>query len=166
MKCHEKQGYEIGDIRGGISVTMPADIYQNSQSKQERNVYFMHLIILLVGIGGLTKHRQLSNNHLNIQKNINADLRQHQEELFATNEELKATTEAVELQNAEINKQNEELKTINEQLNESNRAVEESEARLKAINDLAPIGLLVFDKKGKNIDSVKDVRLFLYYIQQ
>lgn len=25
LKCHEKQGYEVGDIRGGISVTMPAE---------------------------------------------------------------------------------------------------------------------------------------------
>lgn len=24
LKCHEKQGYRVGDIRGGISVTMPA----------------------------------------------------------------------------------------------------------------------------------------------
>jgi diguanylate cyclase (GGDEF)-like protein/PAS domain S-box-containing protein len=25
MKCHETQGYQVGDIRGGISVTMPAE---------------------------------------------------------------------------------------------------------------------------------------------
>ena len=25
LKCHEKQGYKVGDIRGGISVTMPAE---------------------------------------------------------------------------------------------------------------------------------------------
>lgn len=25
MRCHEFQGYQVGDIRGGISVTMPAD---------------------------------------------------------------------------------------------------------------------------------------------
>lgn len=25
LKCHEKQGYQVGDIRGGISVTMPAE---------------------------------------------------------------------------------------------------------------------------------------------
>lgn len=25
MKCHAEQGYQVGDVRGGISVTMPAD---------------------------------------------------------------------------------------------------------------------------------------------
>ena len=29
LKCHEYQGYKIGDIRGGISVTVPMSKYQN-----------------------------------------------------------------------------------------------------------------------------------------
>ena len=151
MKCHAAQGYKVGDIRGGISVTMPSEIYQKSQNSQERNIYIMHFIVLFVGVAGITKYNIVSNNHLNVLNRMNEELLQQKEELFATNEELKATTEAVEMQNAEINNQNEELHTINETLKDTNNALAKSEAQFKAINDLAPIGLLVFDDEGKNI---------------
>jgi diguanylate cyclase (GGDEF)-like protein/PAS domain S-box-containing protein len=45
MTCHEKQGYKVGDIRGGISVTMPADALLAIRDQQHRSS-------LLVILGG------------------------------------------------------------------------------------------------------------------
>ncbi len=34
LKCHEKQGYKLGDIRGGISISFPSDMYIKGIGKQ------------------------------------------------------------------------------------------------------------------------------------
>ncbi len=43
MQCHEKQGYKIGDIRGGISVTFNINDVKNTMDKQR-------IILILLGI--------------------------------------------------------------------------------------------------------------------
>lgn len=43
MKCHEEQGYEVGDIRGGISVTLAAEPILNAQSAARNQVVQIHL---------------------------------------------------------------------------------------------------------------------------
>ena len=45
LQCHAQQGYQVGDIRGGISVTMPAD---NLLAAHEQSVK-SSLLILLAG---------------------------------------------------------------------------------------------------------------------
>jgi diguanylate cyclase (GGDEF)-like protein/PAS domain S-box-containing protein len=58
LKCHEKQGYKVGDIRGGISVTMPAeDLLAVRDQRRKGNIAMMSggfalttlLLHLLVG---------------------------------------------------------------------------------------------------------------------
>jgi diguanylate cyclase (GGDEF)-like protein/PAS domain S-box-containing protein len=43
MKCHEQQGYSLGDIRGGISVTMPAE---NLLAVRDQQIKASLLIVL------------------------------------------------------------------------------------------------------------------------
>lgn len=44
MKCHEKQGYKVGDIRGGISVTMPAtDLLGVLEARRMDNLWLIFL---------------------------------------------------------------------------------------------------------------------------
>ncbi|MDP1524892.1 MAG: diguanylate cyclase [Rhodocyclaceae bacterium] len=45
MACHAKQGYQVGDIRGGISVTMPAEALLAIRDQQRRS----SLLIILGG---------------------------------------------------------------------------------------------------------------------
>ncbi|MCB0153736.1 MAG: DUF3365 domain-containing protein, partial [Anaerolineae bacterium] len=54
MACHEKQGYQVGDIRGGISVSMPAAPFAAQATGQKNNLIFFHTIIFLLGAVGLT----------------------------------------------------------------------------------------------------------------
>lgn len=53
MKCHEKQGYKVGDIRGGLSVTFSAVPLLEAVSEQKRNLLFVHLAVWLL-LSGLT----------------------------------------------------------------------------------------------------------------
>ena len=39
LKCHEEQGYKIGDVRGGISVTVPVDSIWKAGTQQARIVF-------------------------------------------------------------------------------------------------------------------------------
>jgi signal transduction histidine kinase len=49
LKCHRKQGYEVGDIRGGISVTIPAAAILAAMAPQKRQTLLVYLSIFLVG---------------------------------------------------------------------------------------------------------------------
>ncbi|MFQ6612963.1 MAG: PAS domain S-box protein [Fidelibacterota bacterium] len=53
LRCHDRQGYKEGDIRGGISVAVPMDpllaIYYQSRNK----IIWIHLFLLIVGSGCL-----------------------------------------------------------------------------------------------------------------
>lgn len=48
MKCHEAQGYKVGDIRGGISVTMPAEDLLAVRDRQVRSSLLIMLASFIV----------------------------------------------------------------------------------------------------------------------
>lgn len=53
LKCHAKQGYKLGDIRGGISESVPMS---NLISKAKETIWYLalaHGVFLLVGILGV-----------------------------------------------------------------------------------------------------------------
>ncbi|MDH5570578.1 MAG: DUF3365 domain-containing protein [Gammaproteobacteria bacterium] len=43
MECHEKQGYKIGDVRGGISVTFDFAPFLKSTTAQRQNIHNIHM---------------------------------------------------------------------------------------------------------------------------
>lgn len=53
MKCHEQQGYKVGDIRGGVSVTFSAAPLLEAVREQKRNLLSVHLAVWLL-LSGLT----------------------------------------------------------------------------------------------------------------
>ncbi len=53
MACHAKQGYKVGDIRGGISVTLPFDPIEAASAHARRQTLFMHVgVFLTIGLAG------------------------------------------------------------------------------------------------------------------
>ncbi len=55
MKCHASQGYKIGDIRGGIRVSIPTSTYfEEVNSVKERGtiLIFVAVIVSILIIGG------------------------------------------------------------------------------------------------------------------
>ncbi len=49
LKCHAKQGYKTGDIRGGISVSLPAGIFLDKIKNLKDNMIIIHGLLLLMG---------------------------------------------------------------------------------------------------------------------
>ena len=53
LRCHEKQGYKVGDIRGGISVSIPMDVQRKIMNTHQKTLILIHFLLLLVGGGSL-----------------------------------------------------------------------------------------------------------------
>jgi two-component system cell cycle sensor histidine kinase/response regulator CckA len=59
LKCHARQGYKLGDIRGGISITLPMDPILAEHTTTR--IFIGHLGLWLLGLIGITiGARQLS----------------------------------------------------------------------------------------------------------
>ncbi|MHB9081024.1 MAG: ATP-binding protein, partial [Pirellulaceae bacterium] len=65
LKCHEQQDYKIGDVHGGISVTVPVDSIWQAQTQQARNVFvalggiWILGAVTIVQVGRSTNRRRL-----------------------------------------------------------------------------------------------------------
>lgn len=51
LACHAKQGYKLGDIRGGISVTLPFGVYIDSITESKKLLYLFHALFVFFGVG-------------------------------------------------------------------------------------------------------------------
>jgi hypothetical protein len=51
LKCHAKQGYAVGDIRGGISVSIPYAPFRGSLHASYRALTAAHALFLVLGLG-------------------------------------------------------------------------------------------------------------------
>lgn len=61
LACHAAQGYEVGDIRGGISVSVPLQPYLDVQEPNRQSIIWAHALLWVVGIAGIgfARHRFL-----------------------------------------------------------------------------------------------------------
>jgi len=53
LKCHEHQGYKVGDIRGGVGVSLPMEKLKDYSAQQQKTIIFFHFIILIFGFVGI-----------------------------------------------------------------------------------------------------------------
>ena len=53
LDCHAEQGYSVGDIRGGISVSVPWEPYMAQAGKQKTDLALAHVLIGVLGLLGL-----------------------------------------------------------------------------------------------------------------
>jgi hypothetical protein len=60
LSCHAKQGYAEGDLRGGISITIPADEILSGKDFNNRVLVFGYLTIWTVGMLGISIAYRLS----------------------------------------------------------------------------------------------------------
>jgi PAS domain S-box-containing protein len=50
LPCHSTQGYKVGDVRGGISISVPMAPYYASQAKEFVSVSMVHAFLWLFGL--------------------------------------------------------------------------------------------------------------------
>jgi len=48
LKCHEKQGYKEGDIRGGISISFPYNSYRIAAGQALSRIYIFHALFFII----------------------------------------------------------------------------------------------------------------------
>ena len=50
LKCHKQQGYKVGDIRGGISISIPFDSYYEGIVNHRKHSIIIHGLIFIFGL--------------------------------------------------------------------------------------------------------------------
>ncbi len=75
MGCHAAQGYEVGQVRGGLSISVPMEpwlIYRNKELKQHRIFLVALWLLVMVGltVGFMNMNRKMQQNQ-KIQANLN-----------------------------------------------------------------------------------------------
>lgn len=83
LKCHESQGYKLGQIRGGVSVSVPIEKYMLAAGESKNNMLVFHLLIYFAGLiafflMGLTIRQNIMDRH---RKTI--ELKLNEEKLLA-----------------------------------------------------------------------------------
>ena len=53
LTCHAAQGYELGDVRGGLSVGVPMRPYLEHMASERRDSLLRHLVIWVFGLCGI-----------------------------------------------------------------------------------------------------------------
>ncbi|MEW5729480.1 MAG: ATP-binding protein [Pseudomonadota bacterium] len=102
MPCHAQQGYKVGDVRGGISVTMAADHVRDEVAPQRRHVILLHL----AGFG------LLSGGTLMLLGRLRHSWRRLDEALAAREAVIAERTAALTAANAELERSNAELENF------------------------------------------------------
>ncbi len=129
LKCHAKQGYKKGDIRGGISVTIPAKPYLKNIKALKTNLYIIHILLFIMGLGVLFSVKHFHNKVLIAEAKKNSELEQEIKERKKTENFLKQKEKALLIANEHIKNTNKNLQTAVEK---AKRFAAKAEAASKA----------------------------------
>lgn len=53
LDCHAAQGYQLGDIRGGLSLGVPMKPFLESAARERKKIVLSHLLVWLIGMAGI-----------------------------------------------------------------------------------------------------------------
>ena len=96
LQCHAKQGYKLGDIRGGISVSVPyGPVEAASRPSREQAYLSCGAVFLLVGVAGALLLEILRRRWLNLGETIGA-LQATRNALEGSNQALIGARDAAE----------------------------------------------------------------------
>ncbi|MHB8910843.1 MAG: response regulator [Syntrophales bacterium] len=84
LECHAEQGYRVGDVRGGISISMPWEPFRKTLQAQLRTTVLAHGGIWMIGMLGLYLGRSRFQRYLYLRKRAEQALRESEEHLSAT----------------------------------------------------------------------------------
>ena len=78
LKCHAAQGYKVGDIRGGISVSVPMAPLRAVAQAPVANLATAHLGLWLIGMVGIGLSNRALGRHLRAREQAESSLRESQ----------------------------------------------------------------------------------------
>ncbi|MFC1467332.1 response regulator [Verrucomicrobiota bacterium] len=85
LKCHAVQGYQLGDVRGGISVTVPTESFRANYRGILRSIYVGHGIVWLIGTIGIFTSTAYRKKQQLIQRQYESFLREARESAESAN---------------------------------------------------------------------------------
>ena len=128
LQCHAAQGYQVGDIRGGISVTMPAEVLIARRDQLRMRAVFVYLLAGLLAAGLMHGLLRANRRHVVQVRRINAE----QERL-------------IERRTVELAEANRRLAGEVDLHRRSEQRLAASESRYRAIFDSAAEGIMLLD---------------------
>lgn len=81
LKCHGHQGYKVGDVRGGVSVSVPMAPYLANQHRQTITYAFSLSLLWLLGFSGFVWSNRGLKNRARERDIAEAELRKSHDEL-------------------------------------------------------------------------------------
>ncbi len=128
LQCHAKQGYEVGDIRGGISVSLKADPIFGHDDKRIAQVSIQHAVVfLLVSLLQWIFFELMRRQWLAL-KNVE----EHQQDI------IEQRTHSLSESNRQLTEEVEARKTAQVALNKLSRVVEQ-----------VPFSIIITDTGGR-----------------
>ncbi|NLD38038.1 MAG: DUF3365 domain-containing protein [Desulfatiglans sp.] len=91
LKCHGKQGYKEGDIRGGISVSIPLSRYKPIEKTTIKAITIVYTTVCILGLAALNIIFFTRGKHQQIQKIAEGKLRFQAKLLDAVEQSIVAT---------------------------------------------------------------------------
>ena len=88
LKCHAKQGYKVGDIRGGISVAVPMAPLWALEGSRLLVLSSAHGVIWLIGLAGILIGALRLNHQMERRKKAEEAVRKSEAELRVLNAQL------------------------------------------------------------------------------
>ena len=93
LKCHAEQGYKEGDIRGGVSVSVPTEPLRAIERPVTVRMLLIHLMLWLVGVVGIVISKNSLIRQISSREEAEAALRTAHDEL-----EMRVRQRTAELQ--------------------------------------------------------------------
>ncbi|MCP3954640.1 MAG: DUF3365 domain-containing protein, partial [Desulfobacterales bacterium] len=78
LRCHAEQGYKTGDIRGGISVSVPLSLFFAIEKEVIFSFFIINGLIWLFGIAGIWSGKHFLKRQILRRLQAEAELRQHE----------------------------------------------------------------------------------------
>lgn len=96
LPCHADQGYRLGEIRGGISVTIPGEVYLQTANESKIKLIGVHLAFLTAGIFGILRFIRVNNFQINLIYKKNLALKRQVEKRKRVEDSLIEAKQAAE----------------------------------------------------------------------
>jgi len=102
LKCHAIQGYKLGDIRGGISVSLPMKKYYIDRNHRIRNVGAGHFLLWMLGLLGLVMSARTIKKSIEASEHAEKELKISQERLVTVFNSFDALVYVADMKTYEI----------------------------------------------------------------
>ncbi|MCK5685784.1 DUF3365 domain-containing protein, partial [bacterium] len=100
LKCHGHQGYEIGDVRGGVSISIPLKQYRTNRNRQILMISCSLVLLWVIGFAGLKTASKNINLKTEQREHAKAELQKSHDTL---EELVKERTSNLTIANKDLN---------------------------------------------------------------